>query len=73
MGELAMIANDATKSDDDRTAYNEEYKVLYKFINDSITKHLMVGLFMMVLLFQSVQERKFLMLSPSKALIFNTL
>ena len=38
MGELAMIANDATKSDEDRTAYNEEYKVLYKFINDSITK-----------------------------------
>ena len=38
MGELAMIANDATKSDEDRTAYNEEYKVLYKFINDSISK-----------------------------------
>ena len=27
MGELAMIANDATKSDEDRIAYNEEYKV----------------------------------------------
>ena len=38
MGELAMIANDATKSDEDRTAYNEEYKVLYKFLNDSISK-----------------------------------
>ena len=38
MGELAMIANDATKSDEDRTAYNEEYKVLYKFLNDSIYK-----------------------------------
>jgi flagellin len=38
MGELAMIANDATKSDEDRTAYNEEYKVLYKFISDSISK-----------------------------------
>jgi flagellin len=38
MGELAMIANDATKSDEDRVAYNEEYKVLYKFLDDSISK-----------------------------------
>ena len=38
MGELAMIANDETKTTDDRTAYNEEYKQLYSFIEETVTK-----------------------------------
>lgn len=35
MGELAMIANDETKTNDDRTAYNEEYKQLWEFIRET--------------------------------------
>jgi len=38
MGELAMIANDETKTTDDRAAYNEEYKQLYSFIEETLTK-----------------------------------
>ena len=38
MGELAMIANDETKTTDDRAAYNEEYKQLYSFIEETVTK-----------------------------------
>ena len=38
MGELAMIANDETKTNDDRTAYNEEYKQLWEFIRETRTK-----------------------------------
>ena len=35
MGELAMIANDETKTSDDRVAYNEEYKQLFSFIRET--------------------------------------
>ncbi|MEC7201326.1 MAG: flagellin [Verrucomicrobiota bacterium] len=38
MGELAMIANDETKTTDDRAAYNEEYKQLFSFIEETVTK-----------------------------------
>ena len=38
MGELAMIANDETKTTDDRAAFNEEYKQLYSFIEETVTK-----------------------------------
>ena len=38
MGELAMISNDETKSNDDRIAYNQEYKSLYEFIDESRKK-----------------------------------
>jgi flagellin len=38
MGELAMIANDETKTTDDRVAYNEEYKQLYSFIKETAGK-----------------------------------
>ncbi len=38
MGELAMIANDETKTTDDRAACNEEYKQLYSFIEETVTK-----------------------------------
>jgi flagellin len=38
MGELAMIANDETKTTDDRVAYNEEYKQLYAFITETTNK-----------------------------------
>jgi len=38
MGELAMIANDETKTTDDRAAYNEEYKQLYSFIEETLSK-----------------------------------
>jgi flagellin len=38
MGELAMISNDETKSNDDRIAYNQEYKSLFEFIDESRKK-----------------------------------
>jgi len=38
MGELAMISNDETKSNDDRIAYNQEYKSLYEFVDESRKK-----------------------------------
>ena len=38
MSELSILAQDVTKTDDDREAYNSEYQQMINFINDIATK-----------------------------------